>query len=115
MTVPSMPLEIGQPSQVTGEYWLFAERKNGSYPAPTVNGGKWLIFIHRCEIDAWWATIKTATEQGSFGRSAKVSTAKPKPNVSGPSEHVICVYTYDCNDFDDVRRIRQALRDLGVA
>jgi predicted RecB family nuclease len=95
-------------------YWLVAERKIGTYPASTANSGKWLIFIKRAEIDAWWTKIKAATEQGSFGDLAKVSTSKPNPNASDPNEHVICVYTYDWTDEEDVRRVRQALGDLGV-
>ena len=114
MKVQTISPEEPGPSQVIDEYWLFAERKSGTYPASTANCGKWLIFIRRSEIDAWWTKIRAATEQGRFGNSAKVSTLKSKPNVSDPNEHVICVYTYDWTDEKDVRRVRRALGELGV-
>lgn len=112
--VQALSPEALRPSQVIDDYWLFAKRKNGTYPALTENSGKWLIFIKRSEIDAWWTKIKAATEQGSFGNCVKVSTAKPKPNVINSNQHVICVYTYDWKDEEDVCRIRRALGDLGV-
>ena len=114
MKVQAISPEEPGPSQVIDEYWLFAERKSGTYPASTANCGKWLIFIRRSEIDAWWTKIRAATEQGRFGNSAKVSTLKSKPNVSDPNEHVICVYIYDWIDEKDVRRVRRALGELGV-
>lgn len=43
-----------------------------------------------------------------------MSTARPNPNATDSSTKVICVYTYDWTDQEDVMRIRQQLRDLGV-
>jgi hypothetical protein len=101
------------PSRVTTSFWLFAQRQRGTYPAPTDNCGKWLIFSPISEIDQIWGTIKTATEQGLLGCSSKVATAKVNPNAQNPDEKVICVYTYDSNDVEDVKRVRQQLRELG--
>jgi hypothetical protein len=102
------------PSACTQEYWHIAEREEGGpYPESTVRGGKWLIFVPSSHVDDAWATIKTAIEKGKLGQSAKVATAKPNPNAQNPNVKVICVYTYDCDDREDVMRIRQALRDLG--
>jgi hypothetical protein len=61
-----------------------------------------------------WAKIKHATEDGRLGDSAKVATARPNPHVSDPSNKVICVHTYDWTDEEDVRRIRDELRALGI-
>jgi hypothetical protein len=66
------------------------------------------------QIDTVWAQIKSATELGHLGSLSKVSTAKQNPNSTNSSEKVICVYTYDWTDIDDVRRIRQKLRELGI-
>ncbi|MGD0486033.1 MAG: putative phosphothreonine lyase domain-containing protein [Syntrophorhabdales bacterium] len=107
---PSEP----RPSQVTDKYWLYAERKNGDYPAATPNSGKWLIFAPISQIDEVWIRIKHATEHGRLGDSAKVATAKPNPNASDPVTKVICVYTYDWTDKADVSRIRDELRALGI-
>ena len=102
------------PSEITDRYWLFADRKAGTYPLHTDNSGKWLIFMPAVEIDDVWAKIKLATEEGRLGDSAKVATAKPNVHAGNPDERVICVYTYDWTDEEDVRRIRQVLRELGI-
>jgi len=102
------------PSQVTSAYWLFAECKFGNYPEHTERGGKWLIFVPVALIDEVWAKIKFATEEGKLGKTAKVSTARPNPNSPSPDKSVICVYTYDSTDQEDVWRVRQVLRDLDV-
>jgi hypothetical protein len=102
-----------KPSQVTDAFWLFAERKVGEYPAHTERGGKWLVFLPPSQIDEVWAKVKDATERGLLGGSAKVATARPNPNATNPNK-VICVYTYDCTDKEDVRRVRDVLRELGV-
>jgi hypothetical protein len=105
--------ESNLPSQITNVYWLYAERKVGNYPAATENCGKWLLFSPIAEIDAAWKVIKTATENGVLGSSSKVATAKPNPNATDNDTKVICVYTYDCFDMEDVMRIREELRNLG--
>ena len=103
-----------RPSQVTDVYWLHAKREAGDYPAYTKNIGKWLIFVDSAHVDEIWGRIKQATEEGKLGPAAKVSTAKPNPNARNPENRVICVYTYDWTDKEDVKRIRQELRDLGI-
>jgi Domain of unknown function (DUF1917) len=106
------PIDL-KPSEVTVTYWLRAERKIGAYPAAK-NRGKWLVFVPVSQVDGVWAMIKLATEQGRLGSSAKVATAKPNPHEVNPDTRVICVYTYDWEDKEDVRRIRQELRYLGI-
>ena len=90
-------------------------RKRKGYPAHTPNGGKWLIFVPLSEIDDMWVKIMRATEEGKLGGSSKVATAKPNPNARNLNTKVICVYTYDWTDKDDVRRVREELRQLGVS
>jgi hypothetical protein len=102
------------PSQVTDEYWLFANRKQGSYPQHSENGGKWLIFVPIERIDKVWSTIQLATEAGRLGEMSKVATAKDNPNATKSSIKVICVYSYDWTDEEDVMRIRQELRQLRI-
>ncbi len=57
------------PSKENREYWLFAERKAGSYPTHTQRGGKWLIFVSRNAVDEVWRKIKEAVERGKLGDS----------------------------------------------
>ncbi|MHA2357172.1 MAG: putative phosphothreonine lyase domain-containing protein [Candidatus Heimdallarchaeaceae archaeon] len=102
------------PSEVNDRYWITAIRLEGTYPAHTIKGGKWLIFANIDQIDEIWLKIKKATEEGKLGGSSKVATNKPNPNAVHQDEKVICVYTYDCTDEDDVMRIRKELRKLGI-
>ncbi len=103
--------------------WIYAQRKQGSYPEPTERNGKWLIFLSAQSIDRYWAKIKEAVEQGQLGEQAKVSTRSPgsmppevrrKKEERGDTRFVICVYTYDYQDREDVMRVRQQLRELGI-
>ncbi|MGB6518695.1 MAG: putative phosphothreonine lyase domain-containing protein [Candidatus Cybelea sp.] len=73
-----------------------------------------MLFIKNAEIDSWWLKIRTATELGLLGGSAKVATKKPNPNTASPDTRVICVYTYDSDDVADCTRVREALRAVGV-
>ncbi|MBI5243018.1 MAG: DUF1917 domain-containing protein [Elusimicrobia bacterium] len=104
-----------RPSQVTDAYWVCAERKTGSYPEPTERNGKWLIFVPLARVDAVWELIRLATEEGRLGDSAKVATARANHNAVDQDKKVICVYTYDWQDKEDVMRIRAELRTLGIA
>lgn len=103
------------PSGVTNIHWLYAHRQQGSYPEATEEGsGKWMVFVPREQIDNVWLIIAEAIRQGKLGNSAKVSTARPNPNSTNQNDHVICVYTYDYRDLEDVKRIRSTLRELGI-
>jgi hypothetical protein len=66
-------------------------------------------------VNALWDDIKRAVENGHLGGEAKVSTAKPNPLAKNPEKHVICVYTFDAENVEDVKRIRQVLREMGIA
>ncbi len=50
---------------------------------------------------------------GHLGNEAKAATAKKNGLARNQWVKVICVYTYDSADVDDVRRVRQRLRELG--
>lgn len=69
--------------------------------------GKWIIYRGRAEINEVWKTIAKSTFNGELGVSAKVSTVMSKSR-----RHVICVYTGDYLDFNDVMRVRAKLKDL---
>jgi len=73
-----------------------------------------MIFVTRSRVDGLWDSIRHALEHGRLGHAAKVSTALPDPLSPDPKKHMICVYTANENDPADVRRVRDALRGLGV-
>jgi len=105
---------IIRPSQVDDIPWIYAERKKGEYPEQTENSGKWLIYVWEHNVDLVWDKIKSATEKGLLGEASKVSTAMPSPLAPKPNLKGICVYTYDLTDREDVMRIREELRKIGV-
>jgi hypothetical protein len=102
------------PSKVTNAYWIESTRQKGKYPKSTSRSGKWLIFNDKKIIDTLWTKIKSATEDGLLGRCSKVSTGLNNPNSRNTIKGVICVYTYDSADIEDVRRIRAELRQIGI-
>ncbi|XP_041360569.1 UPF0696 protein C11orf68 homolog [Gigantopelta aegis] len=71
--------------------------------------GKWLVYRDVCDIDAVWMTIANAVLANKLGQAAKVSGRD-----SDDDHHVICVYTKDFTDVDDVMRVKLMLRQLGV-
>ena len=71
--------------------------------------GKWLVFRPREQIDDVWMIIKEKTRNGELGIAAKVSTL-----FQGKDRHVICVYTENYFDKEDVFRVRESLRNLGI-
>ena len=70
--------------------------------------GKWMVFAQFDRIDFVWSRIASATHAGTLGISAKVS-----PRADSGS-HVICIYTGDYTDKDDVDKVRGGLRRLGM-
>lgn len=55
-----------------------------------------------------WFTVAKAVAAGKLGNAAKVSPKKPD------NSHVICIYTKDFTDENDVRRVEKGLRDAGI-
>ena len=81
-------------------------------PSQVKNKGKWLAFIPISYADSVWKHIDLATKQDKLGYYSKISTPlvleKRKKIVC-----VLCIYTYDCHDAQDVLRVREELRNLG--
>ncbi len=73
--------------------------------------GKWCIFAAESTINKKWEKIKNLVESGTIIH-AKVST-KRFLSYSRSKKYVICVYTKDFNDMEDLIRTRKALRDIG--
>jgi Basophilic leukemia-expressed protein Bles03 len=100
------------PSEEAEAFWLFAEAP------PALRGGaggKWMVFVYTTEVDASWAVVREATEQGLLGPASKVSTARENPNATASDTKVIIVYTRDAHDREDVGRVLGELRRLGFS
>ena len=103
------------PSEGGRDPWIFAFHDKRDYPRDTPRSGKWVPFIEQSKIDALWQVLVEILHQGKLGRIAKVATRATKDTWDkGLMKHVICIYTYDYEDAADVRRVRQALRELGI-
>jgi Bles03-like protein len=102
-----------QPSRFTGDHFLHVKGPEAAAGTPR-RPGKWLIFVSRSRIDGLWDEVRRAVERGRLGHAAKVSTALPNPMSPDPKKHMICVYTGNEDDPTDVRRVRDALRQLGI-
>ena len=71
--------------------------------------GKWCVFVPSVDVDVAWAKIRSAVNRDKL-LCAKVSTALRSMGRDG---HVICVYTRDWTDRQDVLHVREVLRSLG--
>lgn len=76
--------------------------------------GKWLIFVNRERVDRLWGIIHTETKLGKLSVAAQVSSRFHADGYSKNGSHVISVYTPNYKDEADVKRVREALRKLGV-
>lgn len=106
------------PSKIKDEsYWVYnrsISRKEHPKKYNQSRTGKWLIFVDIKELDKTWKIVRKSTESGDLGIGAKAATAKPNPNATSQNEKVICVYTYNWLDVEDVFRIEKELRNIGI-
>jgi hypothetical protein len=107
---------------IQNPFWVYARAPSDVAATMPLglNVGKWCIFVHCDELEEVWANVKRATKVGLLWRGSKVSTQYANARYlmrnpsANPNEHVICVFTYDYRDEDDVMRVRQALYKIGI-
>ena len=73
--------------------------------------GKWCIVRDAASVDALWAKIREAVVSGVLP-AAMVSSPAVAQQFGGT--YLICVFTPEWRDRNDVRRVRQLLREMGV-
>jgi hypothetical protein len=110
----SAPSDDALPSHESAAPWVYVEAPPAVLASRTERSGKWMVFVERSEVDAWWERIARDVRAGTLGPSAKVSTCAPRPEVEDPIRHSLIVYTADHDDERDVMRVREGLRRLGV-
>ena len=121
-TVPTMTSDSArteQPTQArpatcTHTQWLWADNHHDHPDTERLWSGKWLWFPPICLLDTSWDTIRTATRDGLLGHRSKAATLINTRRGSDDSRRPICVYTNDWRDLDNVRKVLNALRDLGI-
>ncbi|KAI5209898.1 DUF1917-domain-containing protein [Aureobasidium subglaciale] len=88
--------------------------------ASGVTNGKWMLFPSPDSVNRIWKLVAEAVVDGKLGDTAKVAPADPPDPFAGGSSkkqpsHLICVYTKDFSDLNDVRRVLEGLVELGLA
>lgn len=71
--------------------------------------GKWMLFPSMERVDAVWAAVVGTTVRGELGIGAKVATNSENEESKA---RLICIYTRDYEDLDDIRRVIEKLVDL---
>ena len=102
------------PTNTTNVFWIYADYPRYIFQKAEEERlpGKWLLFETKEDINQTWNKIKEATEKGLLGPYSKVSTMKEKG--FDKNTFVICIFTEDFNNSEDVNRIENCIRDLGI-
>ena len=74
--------------------------------------GKWLLFVGPADVDYTWGKVARGTAENKLGVAAKVAVNAGEDG-SG-RERLICVYTKDFGDKDDIKRVLKKLKELGL-
>ncbi|KAK7700521.1 hypothetical protein SLS64_010919 [Diaporthe eres] len=77
--------------------------------AMKVRTGKWMLFVEPGLVNEVWERVATATARNELGIAAKVA---PREERGSARERLVCIYTYDFRDRDDVARVLHRLRQL---
>lgn len=104
------------PDNCTSKYWIYADYPRYIFKKTREKRaqGKWLIFEKTDKINSTWELVKNATESGKLGPYSKVSTQKRSSKNFEIDSFVICIYTEDFQDKDDVARVENQIRELGI-
>ncbi|KAJ5111272.1 Isopenicillin N synthase [Penicillium argentinense] len=74
-----------------------------------VTYGKWMLFPNVRNVDSIWKTVVTALDKGKLGNEAKVAT----DDGSGQTR-LICIYTKNFGDKEDVKRVLKMMVEVGL-
>lgn len=67
------------------------------------------MFCPPSEVNTVWSVVARHTAEADFGIAAKVA-----PDDGDSRDRLICVYTKDFNDMEDVTRVIRKMKDLGL-
>ena len=70
-----------------------------------------MLFPMADDVNRFWSLVATATAAGELGHAAKVAADDGSGNASA---RLICVYTEDFSDKEDVKRVLGRLVDMGL-
>lgn len=85
---------------------LLAKAKENNFTT-----GKWMLFPSPEDVNSRWAIVAEATVNRELGIAAKVA---PDNGEGDRTPRLICVYTKDFSDIEDVKRVLGRLVELGL-
>ena len=65
-------------------------------------------------VDFVWGKVAKGTVEGELGVAAKVAAAESEDEVDGGKRKLVCVYTKDFGDKEDVERVLLGLKGMGL-
>ena len=118
---PLVPPTTDPCSSPKGTHWVHAFSPTAPRDLDPMHVGKWLIYISCAHVGYCWSRVREATEAGTLGVSAKISTDWGKAHdlvgmisegLGGWRDHVICIYTADWRNREDVARVGSRLAEV---
>lgn len=76
-----------------------------------VRSGKWMLFPEPGDVNEVWGVVARYTARNELGIAAKVAT---KVDDHPEKARLICVYTRDFGDGDDIARVLVRMRELDL-
>ena len=70
-----------------------------------------MLFLNGPILDSTWSLISHATATNELGIGAKVATDH---GSAEQASRLICIYTADFNDMDDVTRVLRKMVEMGI-
>lgn len=70
---------------------------------------QWMLFVEPTLVNEVWERVAQATVRNELGIAAKVA---PREERGSARERLVCIYTYDFRDRDDIARVLHRLRQL---
>ena len=117
----SVPSSTDPCTAPAGVHWIWARSPGQPQELDLVLVGKWLIYVACGHVGYCWHRVREATEERTLGIGAKVSTDWGKAQdlagivaegAAGWRDHVICVYTADWRNREDVARVGSRLAEI---
>jgi len=69
-----------------------------------------MLFVESEEVNLVWGAVARATANNELGHAAKVA-----PNTGeGQRQRLVCIYTNDFTNMEDVKRVVRKLKDIGL-
>ena len=105
------------PSQVPDYDWISCQYESTSGGLDTTVG-KWMLFCKTSEENnELWTKLKSLLYQDKLGISMKSATTFSETAISYKGTQrgiLICVYTKNWRDLDDIRLVLSSIRELGI-